>query len=292
MSINLEPSVTRKALSQSRNAAPQNQSNRFRNKSVSSDAPEAPPSRSSSKQPTKLGIPHISCKCWVILDVSTMTIVNGRREYQKREVASLTKIMTCHVVLQLCKQWQLNIAKTRVLVSDVAANIRGTTAMLKTGDLLTVEKLLYGLMLPSGNDAAFALAQFFGFKLFTKKYCPADITRIRSHQFDYHPYYAKYFLKEMNLYCTRYGLSCTTFDSPHGLQNVENVSNAIDMAKLTAICMQNETFRRIVKSEAFETDVKRIAGITDFLRGVTVEEKENASKLSKLEQRKLRDRLS
>jgi hypothetical protein len=49
MSINLEPTVTRKALSQSRNAVPQNQSNRFRNKSVSSDAAEAPPSRSSSK---------------------------------------------------------------------------------------------------------------------------------------------------------------------------------------------------------------------------------------------------
>ena len=87
-----------------------------------------------------------------------MTIVNGRREYQKREVASLTKIMTCHVVLQLCKQWQLNISKTKILVSDVAANIRGTTACLKTGDLLSIEKLLYALMLPSGNDAAFSLA--------------------------------------------------------------------------------------------------------------------------------------
>ncbi len=55
-------------------------------------------------------------------------------------------------------------------------------------------------MLPSGNDAAFALAQYFGYKLFTKKYTPNDIARIRSYQFDYHPYYAKYFLKEMNLY--------------------------------------------------------------------------------------------
>lgn len=43
-------------------------------------------------------------------------------------------------------------------MSDVAANIRGTTATLRTGDILSVEKLLYGLMLPSGNDAAFALA--------------------------------------------------------------------------------------------------------------------------------------
>jgi D-alanyl-D-alanine carboxypeptidase (penicillin-binding protein 5/6) len=52
----------------------------------------------------------------------------------------------------------LNINKTKIFVSDVASDIRGTTANLKTGDLLSIEKLLYALMLPSGNDAAFALA--------------------------------------------------------------------------------------------------------------------------------------
>ena len=47
-------------------------------------------------------------------------------------------------------------------MSAVASDIRGTTANLETGDVLTVEQMLYGLMLPSGNDAAFALAQYFG----------------------------------------------------------------------------------------------------------------------------------
>ena len=56
-------------------------------------------------------------------------------------------------------------------------------------------------MLPSGNDAAFALSQFFGYNLYHKKYRTTDPSKIRSHQFDYHHYYAKYFLKEMNLYC-------------------------------------------------------------------------------------------
>jgi hypothetical protein len=54
---------------------------------------------------------------------------------------------------------------------------------LKTGDLLSIEKLLYALMLPSGNDAAFALAQFFGYKLWLKKYGPADVSKIKSFQF-------------------------------------------------------------------------------------------------------------
>ena len=102
-------------------------------------------------------------------------------------------------------------------VSDVASDIRGTTANLQTGDILTVDQLLYGLMLPSGNDAAFALAQHFGKMLYKKKYTRADINKIKSFQFDYHPYYAKYFLKEMNDYAVRYDMNQTHFDSPHGL---------------------------------------------------------------------------
>ena len=66
-------------------------------------------------------------------------------------------------------------------VTEVAADIRGTNANLEAGDILTIEQLLYGLMLPSGNDAAFALAQYFGKLLFRKKYTRADITRIRSY---------------------------------------------------------------------------------------------------------------
>jgi D-alanyl-D-alanine carboxypeptidase (penicillin-binding protein 5/6) len=68
-----------------------------------------------------------------------------------------------------------------VTVTEVAADIRGTNANLEAGDILTIEQLLYGLMLPSGNDAAFALAQYFGKLLFRKKYTRADITRIRSY---------------------------------------------------------------------------------------------------------------
>jgi serine-type D-Ala-D-Ala carboxypeptidase (penicillin-binding protein 5/6) len=122
-----------------------------------------------------------------------MSIINGRREYQKRQVASLTKIMTCWVVINICK----DPAAEDVLVTDIASDIRGTCANLKVGDILTVDQLLYGLMLPSGNDAAFALAQHFGKKLYKQKYKKIK-NEIKSFQFDYHPYYAKYFLKEMN----------------------------------------------------------------------------------------------
>ena len=64
---------------------------------------------------------------------------------------------------------------------------------------MNVEQLLYGLMLPSGNDAAFVLAKHFGKFLFAKKeYTDRHKSTIRSFEFDYHGSYVKYFLKEMN----------------------------------------------------------------------------------------------
>lgn len=108
-------------------------------------------------------------------------------------------------------------------------------------------------MLPSGNDAAFALAQHFGKKLYKTKYKKKDV---KSYQFDYHPYFAKYFIKEMNLFAHQLDLALTHFDSPHGLQNIENLSCAYDMAKLSAICIQNEYFRKIVSTSYYECKAK------------------------------------
>ena len=82
---------------------------------------------------------NISASCWVIYDLKDRSILHGRREYQKREIASLTKIMTCWVVINVCKEYAINPKTTHVLVSDVAASVRGTTANLKTGDVLNVE---------------------------------------------------------------------------------------------------------------------------------------------------------
>ena len=84
-------------------------------------------------------IPIITAKCWVIYDVNQMAFMFGKREYLKREVASLTKIMTCYTVIQLAKEFQINLKKEKVTVSAVASDIRGTSANLETGDILTVE---------------------------------------------------------------------------------------------------------------------------------------------------------
>ena len=68
-----------------------------------------------------------------------MSYIHGKREYELKEVASLTKIMTCWVVIRLCKLYNIDFETTQVSVSEVAADIRGTCANLETGDVLSVE---------------------------------------------------------------------------------------------------------------------------------------------------------
>ena len=74
----------------------------------------------------------------------------------------MTKIMTCFIVIQICRKLKLNPEKIRLQVSKHSASIEGTSAKLKTGDVVSVWDLLHGLMLPSGNDAATVLAEHFG----------------------------------------------------------------------------------------------------------------------------------
>jgi D-alanyl-D-alanine carboxypeptidase (penicillin-binding protein 5/6) len=72
--------------------------------------------------------------------------------------------MTIYTVLWLSDTLKISL-KSPVLIDDSVTTIIGTTAFLCPGDTLTVNDLLYGLMLPSGNDAAHMLAKFFGDKL-------------------------------------------------------------------------------------------------------------------------------
>lgn len=90
-------------------------------------------------------------------------------ERERREIASLTKIMTCYVVLSLVKTFGLDDRSHFIEVTENAASMQGTSAELRMGDHLCVWDLLHGLMLPSGNDAAYALAEYFGQMLIDAK---------------------------------------------------------------------------------------------------------------------------
>ena len=107
--------------------------------------------------------PYLTCGSWTILDGATKRCIAEFNAREPRGIASLTKMMTCAIVLRLAdthpQLLQLQVVVTRHAV-DVGK--LGTTAALRHGETLTVSDLLYAMMLPSGNDAASLLAQALG----------------------------------------------------------------------------------------------------------------------------------
>ena len=70
----------------------------------------------------------------------------------------MTKIMTAYTIFSLAKRFNVEIEKEVIEIETDVARVGGTSADLVAGDKLTILQLLYGLMLPSGNDAAVCLA--------------------------------------------------------------------------------------------------------------------------------------
>ena len=122
--------------------------------------------------------------------------------------------------------------------------------------MLSLYQLFYAMMLPSGNDAAFTLAEYFGEFIRTEKYNYKHSDKIFGN-IHLSPFYAhptmKYFLREMNLNAQRLNMYDTFYDSPHGLRNERNFSTAYDVALLVNECMKIPLFRQVVGTGYTET---------------------------------------
>ena len=113
------------------------------------------------------------------------------------------------------------------------------------------------MMLPSGNDAAFTIAEQFANFMYVVKYQKAAIkTQDKIRSFAYGRHHIRWFLHEMNLYAKDLGLKDSYFDSPHGLMNRFNQSTVDNMARLTHACMQIPLFRKVVSSNKVQTRAK------------------------------------
>lgn len=143
------------------------------------------------------------------------------------KIASITKVMTAVITLEHTKPTDT------LTVDKEAADIMGSSADLQEGDTLTVEQALRGLMIPSGNDAALALAKFVGKKIDPDTQDPV-----------------KTFVAAMNKKAKELGLKDTVYENPHGLDLDEWKgdlhSTARDVEKVFAYAMKNETFRKTV----------------------------------------------
>jgi len=208
------------------------------------------------------------------VDGKSGEIIYSRMENRKREVASLTKMMNLLCVCKLIKEFEIDPKETHIRVSKNAASMKGTSAFLKTGDLLSIWDLLHGLMLPSGNDAAMALAENFGTFLYLRsdEYKAKCIRESNSKSADAkNP--AKYFIRLMNETANELGMYFTQYANPHGLANSNNYSCASDQAKLSHHILKLDIVREIVNKKSYSCEIEQVDG---RLRVVTWE---NTNKL-------------
>ena len=179
--------------------------------------------------------PEISAKSAIVMDAACGEALYEKNADEKSLIASTTKIMTGILVCERCDPAAV------VTVSPEAAGIEGSSLYLKAGERRTVEELLYGMMLHSGNDAAAALA----------------IHAAGS---------VEGFVCAMNERARELGLQDTHFANPNGLDSGENYSTARDLARLAAAAMENERFRIVVGTKTATFDDRTYVNHNKLLR--------------------------
>ena len=194
--------------------------------------PKAPPDRPD-------GPPVVSARAWAIADGKTGKILFGSSEAEPLTIASTTKIMTARLVLKLARE-DAKVLDETITFSKEADQVAGSSAKLNAGEKVTVRELLYGLLLPSGNDAAHAFAEHFG-KRFVRKDAKS-------------PDAVAAFVAEMNREAATIRMGETKYLDPHGLSS-KNVASARDLAILAANTLPDERFRGYVSTRRRETDV-------------------------------------
>ncbi|ADV60782.1 peptidase S11 D-alanyl-D-alanine carboxypeptidase 1 [Isosphaera pallida ATCC 43644] len=188
------------------------------------------PAEPAANDPT--AVPFVTARAWVAIDADTGRVLGGREPERPLDMASTTKIMTAHLVLkELAAHPE---ARDEVVTfSARAAATPGSSSEVREGERVRVGELLYGLMLPSGNDAAVALAEQFGQRL---------AARDGSDGLD--PLEA--FVAAMNREAQALGLSATRFVNPHGLTAPNHQASALDLARLTRVALENPEFAALV----------------------------------------------
>jgi len=189
------------------------------------------------------GPPVVTAKAWAVADGKTGQLLWGVNESESRPIASTTKIMTAWLVLSLAES-DAKVLDETIIYSERAAATRGSSAKLQTGDRLPVRELFFGLLLPSGNDAAVALAEHFGGRFAANGPAGGDPLPL--------------FIAEMNARAKTLGLTATSYVDPNGLGT--NRSSARDLAVLTSHALNNERFREYVGTRRHEYAVTAASG--------------------------------
>ena len=184
--------------------------------------------------------PKVNSRYAVIYDRTSKTVIWGKDETREVPMASTTKIMTAIVMLE-----NITNLNEKITVEKKAASIGGSRLGLKTGDKITYEDLLYGLLLCSGNDAATQIAISVGGTV-------------------------EGFAEMMNNKAEELCLEHSHFVTPHGLDSSEHYTTAYELAVITDYALDIEKFAEVVSTKSYTVNIngypKTINNTNELLR--------------------------
>lgn len=169
----------------------------------------------------------ISAQKAILLDGTTGRILYEKDADSRSLIASTTKIMTALIICEQCN------VLDRMRIPKEAIGIEGSSMYLREGEVLSIQELLYGLMLHSGNDAAVALAI----------YCGGTVEG---------------FVQLMNDKARNLGLHNTHFENPNGLDSPGHYSTAADLATLTTYAMKNPIMAQTVSAKTVSVGARNL----------------------------------
>ena len=166
------------------------------------------------------GPPELSAQCAILVDGESGRVLFEKNAHQERAIASITKLMTALVAVEYG-----GALEEQVTIRPEWTGIEGSSIYLKPGETVTMETLLYGLLLHSGNDAAVALAA----------HCAGSVDA---------------FVDRMNERSAELGMEQSHFIDPNGLSDEGHYSTAYDMALLARACCENEIVAKIAATRS------------------------------------------
>jgi len=167
--------------------------------------------------------PNVSARNAVLMEQETGRVLLQKRAHEKRNIASITKIMTAIVAIEAGKLDEKATASRKAVYTE------GSSIYLEQGEKMLLKDLVYGLMLRSGNDSAVAIAEKVGGSV-------------------------EGFVHLMNEKADWIGMTNTSFANPHGLDQENHYSTAYDMALLTRYAMQNDLFRKVSGTKTYKAE--------------------------------------
>ncbi|MFF3917240.1 D-alanyl-D-alanine carboxypeptidase family protein [Streptomyces sp. NPDC001852] len=182
--------------------------------------------------------PQVSAQGAFALNPATGKALFGKAPDGRLRTGSTTKIMTALVVLSqphldLDRKVKIKKEYTDYVIDPATGGLRYSSAHLILGDSMKVRDLLYGLLLPSGCDAAYALADTYG---------TGSTTAQRTSSF----------IARMNAKARELGLTNTHFDSFDGVSNGNNYASPRDLAKLAGVALKDTTFKTVVGTKQYK----------------------------------------